>query len=87
MISAYIDYTTITLSRLLAASAGHFWWPEKSENLENLDLENLNHLQNLGRFFLTAHCISFLTMLLKCLFLSHLCNFWPKETFIKLHKS
>ena len=51
MISAYIDSTTITLSRLLAASAGHFWCPEKSENIENPDLENLNHLQNLGRFF------------------------------------
>ena len=35
---------TTALRRSLAASAGHFWQPEKSENVANPDFENLKHL-------------------------------------------
>ena len=39
---------TIMLRRLLADSAGNFWRPEEFENVENLDFDNLKHLQNPG---------------------------------------
>ena len=39
------------LLQLLAESAGHFWWPAESENLENPDFKNLKHLQKSGTFF------------------------------------
>ena len=42
------------LRRLLAESAGHFWWPSESENVANPDFENLKHLQNHGHLPLNA---------------------------------
>ena len=42
------------LRRSLAESAGHFWWPEKLENVANLDFGNLKYLQNPGHLLLTA---------------------------------
>ena len=44
------------IPRSLVGSAGHFWNPEEFENLENLDFEDLKHLQNLGHFLMTAGC-------------------------------
>ena len=41
------------LCRLLAYSAGHFWWPEEFENVANPYFDNLNHLQNPGHLSLT----------------------------------
>ena len=42
------------LRRSLADSAGHFWHPEEFKNMANPDFENIEHLQNLGHFLLTA---------------------------------
>ena len=42
------------LRRSLAASAVHFWRPEKIENPGNPDFKKTKHLQNLGHFSLTA---------------------------------
>ena len=53
-----ISYTfneiSIMFRRSLAESAGHFWWPEESENVANQDFENLKHFQNPGHLSLTA---------------------------------
>ena len=50
-----IDYIAVaaitTLRQLLADSAGHFWRPEKFEDLESPYFGNPKHLQNLGIFF------------------------------------
>ena len=42
------------LHRLLADSAGHFWWPVEFENVVNQDFGNLKHLQNPGHLSLTS---------------------------------
>ena len=57
----------IMLCWYLAESAGHFWQPEKFENVANPDFNNLKHLQNLGNF-----CWSHLVLYL--LFMSPYCN-------------
>ena len=41
------------LCRLLAESAGNFWWPEEFKNVANPDFENLKYLQNPGHIPLT----------------------------------
>ena len=45
------------LRRLLANIAGHFWWPEESENVANPYFNNLKHLQNPGHLLLTKSSI------------------------------
>ena len=45
------------LHHLIAASADRFWWPEKSEDMENPDFENLNYLQKPGTLLQCAPCI------------------------------
>ena len=42
------------LRRLLADSAGHFWWPAEFENVENPYFENIKNLKNLGSLSQTA---------------------------------
>ena len=49
-----VVYITIMIRRLHDDSAGQFWWPKKCEYLEDIDIENLKHLQNLVHDFLTA---------------------------------
>ena len=58
MVLALFFYTPITLRLLLAASADHFWWPEKFENMANPDFENIKHLQNLDFSWIQLVCIS-----------------------------
>ena len=41
------------LWRSLDESAGHFWWPEESENVANIGFDNLKHLQKPGHLLLT----------------------------------
>ena len=41
----------------LFESAGHFWQSAEYENVTNLDLENIKHLQNHGHLLLTAPII------------------------------
>ena len=48
---------TIMLRRLLAESAGHFWWPAEFEDVANPYFENLKHLQNPGHLLLTKPTI------------------------------
>ena len=43
---------------LLYASARHFWQPPKFENIENPDIKNIKHLQNLEHLFPTTPCIT-----------------------------
>ena len=49
-----VVYITTMLRRLHDESAGQFWRPEKRKYLEDIDIKNLKHLQNLGHDFLTA---------------------------------
>ena len=42
------------ISWSLATSAGHFWWPGKFKNMENLYIKNLKHLRKLVHLSLTA---------------------------------
>ena len=45
------------LHRLLANRAGHFWWPEEFENMENPYFNNLKQLKNPGHLLLTKSSI------------------------------
>ena len=45
------------LRRSLDESAGHFWQPEKFENVANPDFENLKHLQNPAYLLMTKPSI------------------------------
>ena len=38
------------LFQSLPESVGHFWQPSELKNLENPNLEQLKHLQNLGHY-------------------------------------
>ena len=38
----------IMIRQSLAESTGHFWQPEKFENVANIYFENIKHLQNPG---------------------------------------
>ena len=54
------------LHRLLAESAGHFWWPEGFKNVADPDPENLKQLQNPGHLSLTAPSIY--NMYIQCIY-------------------
>ena len=57
MIDLIVLVITIILCWSLGESAGHFWKPEKFENVANSDFENLKHLQKPGDLSLTAPSI------------------------------
>ena len=43
-----VESITTIPRRLLAESAGHFWWSVEFENVANPDFKNLKNLQNHG---------------------------------------
>ena len=49
---------TIMLRRLLAESAGHFWWPAEFEDVANSDFENIKHFHNPEHLPLTEFSIT-----------------------------
>ena len=56
--NAKIDFivvaVTIMIHQSLAESADHFWWPAEFENVANVYIKNIKHLENPGPLLLTA---------------------------------